>query len=391
MNVLIVSSSDGITLSLLRCLGIVGVKVHVINIWKSACSSRLSRFCTHYLNSPLSEAPIDTGEITALINNYCDRNNIEVVMASGLLSTFLIAKIKSKITSAPVFPVPSPEQLYNLHNKWVFYKFLKENQIPTPETRLIEKPEQLESLNLVFPIIVKPLAEGNSNGVQKINSAAELENYVAIVTQSNKLPILIQDYIDGEDWLLNILADKGKVVAWTINRRIPYFFEFFKNDEILKIAEKIVSLSNYSGVANFDIRFDKCNNSVKVIECNPRFWASFSASVYYGVDFIRMGILLAQKKEIPSNSKRDVTELEIFPYPTPNTFIKGLLRGKYLIWKAKKFKTDLAWQSILDPLPSVYEKIWHKLEVFIINDDGERIQELLNDDRVNNSPDSFML
>jgi predicted ATP-grasp superfamily ATP-dependent carboligase len=375
MNVLIVSSSDGITLSLLRCLGVIGAKSHVINLWNSANSSRLSRFCNHYLNSPLSESPIDPNLITLLINDYCDRHDIDVVIPSGLLGTFLVAKIRNHIKSAPVFPGTTPETLYNLHDKWLFYKFLKKNNIPTPETRLVSTLAQVNSLRLDFPVIVKPIAEGNSNGVKKIDSMTELKNYVAIAAEQNKLPILIQDYIAGEDWLLNILADQGEIIAWTINRRTPYFFEFFPNDEILTIAKKIVSASHYSGVANFDIRFDEKNKIVHVIECNPRFWASFSASVYYGVDFIKLGILSAQKKAIPTDLKRDVTAVELFPYPTPNTFIKGLLKAKYFIWKSNRFTTDLAWQSLLDPLPNFYEKIWNR-SGHVAGHDGDRIQEL---------------
>jgi predicted ATP-grasp superfamily ATP-dependent carboligase len=375
MNILVLSSSDGITLSLLRCLGLMDAKSHVINIWNSANSSRLSRFCHHYLNYSVSSDLVDTDEVTAFINNYCDRNKIDVVIPSGLLGTFLIAKIRCQITSTPVFPGTTPENLYNLHNKWSFYNFLKKNEIPTPETRLLETQEQLNSLVLEFPVIVKPLSDGNSVGVEKIDSLLALEQYVSIADQNNKLPILIQDYIPGDDWLLNILADNGKIIAWTINRRTPYFFEFFKSNEVLEIAQNIVSVSHYSGVANFDIRFDQRNNSVKVIECNPRFWASFSASVYYGVDFVKLGILAAQKRTIPQHLKRSVSDTELFPYPTPNVFIKGLLRGKYFIWGDNKFSSDLAWQSVLDPLPNLYEKVWSRLGIPVGND-GEKITKL---------------
>lgn len=376
MNVLIVSSSDGITLSLLRCLGLIGARSHVINVWNAANSSRLSRFCGHYLNYPLSKPVPDTAALTAFINDYCDRHSIEVVIPCGLLGTFLIAKTKSEITSAPVFPVTSAEQLYNLHNKWLFYQFLRKHEIPTPETRLIETSEQLGSLNLEFPVIVKPVAEGNSNGVKKIDSATELKQYAAISAQKNKLPILIQDYIVGADWSLNVLADQGKILAWTIHRRTTYLFEFFRSDEILEIAQKIVFFSNYSGVANFDLRFDEQSNSVQVIECNPRFWACFAASVYYGVDFVKLGILAAQNKGFPDDLRREVTNVELSPNPTPNKFIGGLIRGKYFGLSTKNFTTDLAWQGVLDPLPHLYEKAWNRLGI-TVGHDGEMLKELL--------------
>lgn len=104
MNVLIISSSDGITLSVLRCLGLMNATSHVINIWHSSNSSRLSRFCHRYFDYSRQSCSIDIPTVFELINDYCDCYNIEAVIPSGLLATFLIAKIKPEIV-VPVFPV----------------------------------------------------------------------------------------------------------------------------------------------------------------------------------------------------------------------------------------------------------------------------------------------
>jgi predicted ATP-grasp superfamily ATP-dependent carboligase len=328
----------------------------------------------------LSESSEDTEEIVDVINNYCKKQEIDIIIPSGLLGTFLIALIKEKLSYSSVFPLNSADQICKLNNKWDFYKMLKQHNIPTPETVLIKTTEQIELLNLNFPIIVKPLDQGNGYGVKKIDSIIDLHRHISSNENNlNNLPLLAQEYIYGYDILLNILAKNGELIAWTINKRIPYYFEFFKDEKILEIAHKLVDSCNYSGVANFDIRFDERSNSVKVIECNPRFWASFGASVSYGIDFVNLGILLAQGQKLPDNVKKEVTctEPEKIPYPSPSQFLKGLLLAKYPFAAMKKISSVLAWQSILDPLPNIYEKIWNRFGI-VSTYDGVMLNKLLS-------------
>ncbi|MDZ8184585.1 MAG: ATP-grasp domain-containing protein [Nostoc sp. ChiSLP02] len=348
----------------------LNIKSHVISIWKSSGSSRLSKFCKNYISCFISESSPRTEEITELINQYCKQHKIDIIIPSGLLGTFLIALIKEQLIYSPIFPLNSADKIYNLNNKWYFFNFLKQHNIPTPETILFETLEQVKSVNLNFPLIIKPLNRGNGYGVTKIDSTEDLDKYIFHQNQINNLPLLVQKYVYGYDILLNILAENGKIIAWTINRRLPYFFEFFQDANLLEIAQKIVFYSNYSGVANFDIRFDERSNSVKVIECNPRFWASVGASISYGIDFINLGILLGQGHKLPDNLKKELTctEPEKIPYPSPSQFIPGLLLGKYPFSEVKKISCDLAWQSLLDPLPNIYEKLWNRLGVVNTHD-----------------------
>ncbi|MDF5730304.1 MAG: ATP-grasp domain-containing protein [Rhizonema sp. PD38] len=375
MNVLIISSSEGITLSLLRCLKLLGIKSHVISIWDSSKSCRLSRFCINYVSYTVSDLSQQVERIVSTINDYCRQKQIEVILPTGLFGTFFVAKIKDQLISAKVFPVTDAEQIAHLHNKWLFYQFLLQQNIPVPKTTLIDKVEQINSLKFNFPIILKPLALGGGKGVKKFDLLADVDEYLSMNNAASKLPLLAQEYIPGFDIIFSIIAKNGEIIAWTIHKRTPYFLDFFKNDSILNIGKKIVSHYNYNGIANFDIRFDKRSNSVKVIECNPRFWASIGASVYYGVDFVKLGILLAQNNTLPDNLKKGVTSTEKIPYPWSDQFLRGLILGKYPFQSMNKISEDLAWQNLLDPLPNLYQKVWERLGIVHVHD-GVMLEKL---------------
>jgi len=117
MNALIVSSSEGIAISLVRYLSLKNVKVHVINIWHSSKELRFSRFCNSYTSHSISEPFQETQSLIDHINQYCERKKIDLILPAGLLGTFVLSKIRNKLVCPIIYPTPTPEQINNLHNK----------------------------------------------------------------------------------------------------------------------------------------------------------------------------------------------------------------------------------------------------------------------------------
>lgn len=110
----------------------------------------------------------------------------------------------------------------------------------------------------------------------------------------------------------------------------------------------------YHGVGNIDVRLDETDGQVKFLELNPRFWGSISSSLFYGVDFIHLGTFLSQGKDLPQELKKEVDCTKEIPYHTLFLFAKGLISGKYPFEGVKK---DIAWQTLLDPLPSLHRSL----------------------------------
>ncbi|NQV22475.1 MAG: hypothetical protein HQ511_13760, partial [Rhodospirillales bacterium] len=71
---------------------------------------------------------------------------------------------------------------------------------------------------------------------------------------------------------------------------------FFRDDKILGAVKKIVQLTEFTGLANFDMRITEVLQLRAIIECNPRFWYSLPAAMVHGINFAKAGVELALNK-----------------------------------------------------------------------------------------------
>jgi predicted ATP-grasp superfamily ATP-dependent carboligase len=337
MNVLIFSTNEDFAVHILRCLSVMEIRICVMGISKFH-PIRLSRYCNNYykydLHGILGEK--ENGSIVNKINSYCKQQKIDVIIPAGIEGTLFISKISEKITESKVFPLSKLDVLELLNNKWSFGELLSKNGIPSPKTILINDisrlkslDSELKSLNMEFPVMAKQLELEASRGVVKLNSSKELDVYMSSENEFNKLPLLIQEYIPGMDMGFNVLAKNGKIIAWSIQKWYPgnNGMEFIRDDNILDIGRRIVSCCNFTGVANIDMRLDNRDKSVKVTECNPRFWGSVDISMLGGVNFPCLGVLMTQENiEDMITTYGDISCREI-RYSKPKTLMSEILRN----------------------------------------------------------------
>jgi hypothetical protein len=75
---------------------------------------------------------------------------------------------------------------------------------------------------------------------------------------------------------------------------------------------------------------------------------------------------MARGETPTANVPRDFTAVKNVPYPSSLRFAKGWVTGKYNASNTKL--NDLAWQSLLDPLPTVAERLQRHRYTAIIDD-----------------------
>lgn len=203
---------------------------------------------------------------------YFDKANIIIpfgVMSQNILSDY--SEYKNK------FLIPDFKWIRKFNNKISFYKFLKNYDIINNTSINLIKSYSCnykgDNFENEFIIKHKYGAGSSKNEIVKGNIYDIIEKY-HINHQVQEIIDVLQ--IEG----INCLCKNGKVINM-INFIMPGFINkyYYKNkniekigkihQDIKKIIEKIVNITNYSGFIEFEFIRSK-DNKIYILECNPR-------------------------------------------------------------------------------------------------------------------------
>jgi len=376
MNALIISSSDGMSLMLLRTLKAPDRKIFVFSIWEESAFSATSRYCAGFAAHRLdvcSDSAI--AETLKAVNDYIAANGITILIPSGIWATYFMANYQSRLSAPSALPLPAPEVIYRLNNKWSFHELTDSLKIPTPATLRVTQSEDLKDHGIPYPVIIKPSIGGNSIGVVRCDKLAELEAYLK-ENQAVDREFLIQQFIPGKDVVFGFLALDGKIKAWTMHIKERRHLRFFAEARILQMAEKIIAHLGYSGPGNFDLMvLEDGAGDFYFLECNPRIWASFGVSSACGVDFFLLGNQLRQTGAHDASILTHVVECCEIPYPSSGKFIRSWFHKPYS--PRPEIHTRLAWKTLLDPIPTIRQRLAVK-NMETATDDTDMLDVLRN-------------
>lgn len=329
MNILLVFSGDhGVVLNILPCLR--GQNIFVLGTQKQSPLSISNRCKYSYIES------LNSKEILNNINEFCSQKNIKIIIPVDMVSIFALINLRDKLKSK-LFLLDSQKKLRLLNDKYQLYLWLKTFGIHTPRTMLLKNIRH----DISFPAILKPTNLSGLRGVKKVDSQEEILLHITSGSSYSGVPLLIQDYITGEDIDVSILAFQGKIIAFTIQKWCENgIIQFIDSIEALHNAQKIVSEMQFSGIAHFDMRIEKNTNKVYVLECNPRVWGSIAASYWAGVNFLELGIQATLKKRYPTKP----------PAYKKDYYVLISVLYRVLLYRNFKYISKLTRMNILDVL-----------------------------------------
>lgn len=206
----------------------------------------------------------------------------------------LIIENAEALETRYLFNYPNEELLNQLQVKEAFYPLAQEHGLNIPETHIHRAGEPVDLEISRFPAILKP-----SNGVEyyrnkfegqekvyRVYSMDEVREVIATIEASGyRDTLIIQDFIPGDDTYIwdSVLylnsegkaefVNFGQVVlqeheASAIGNYTAIISRFDR--EMMEQLKGFLEAIGYTGIANFDLKYDSRDGVFKVLEVNVR-------------------------------------------------------------------------------------------------------------------------
>ena len=325
----------------MRCMTAAGVEVHVLGNELSR-GLRYSKDCHGFTEASFDFDGQFSDAMAAEINALCREVGAEIVFPGCALSSRSLSGLKGKL-DVTCFPGPSLDQFDLLNNKWEFINLCLENEIPCPKSSLISTKEEIAGLladgSLALPIMAKPLCMDGEKGVIKLTQKtlkAQLESI-------DYAPLLVQEFIEGDDIGASAFCRSGEIVAFLSHRLDGGEYSTFTNELIRASISKISRQLELNGVYNFDMR-RAADGTIYFLECNPRFFFKMPLSLAAGINFALPGIDPNYAIRQPSEPGETLTR-------TPKAWPQLLLRP----WRMSKRDRQFTWFLLSDPISFLRE------------------------------------
>ena len=99
-----------------------------------------------------------------------------------------------------------------------------------PEYYLIKEERELEMLDIAFPVIVKPVDSGGSQGITKVDNPGMLRNAYHYAKRCSKTDtVLVEEYIDGREFSIEHISHEGKHYLVQITDKVTSGPPFYRD------------------------------------------------------------------------------------------------------------------------------------------------------------------
>ncbi len=163
------------------------------------------------------------GHARALVRRLAagDRWDLVFNIAEGLRGVAREAQVPAILE---VYGIPctfsDPLVLALTLHKGMTKRVLRDAGLPTPAFAEITRIEDLDGLDLPYPLFAKPLAEGTGKGIDGqsvIRDAAQLKAVCADLLERFRQPVLVETYLPGREFTVGVVGTgEGSEVVGTL-------------------------------------------------------------------------------------------------------------------------------------------------------------------------------
>lgn len=209
----------------------------------------------------------------------------------------------------------SEESIAITQSKYTQRKALQAAGIPVPHYYLIEKENDLSDVQCDFPVIVKPVDSGGSQGICKVDSFEELsEAYKYAVDYSRSSKVIVEEFVDGREFSVEYISHQGKHYFLQVTDKVtsgaPRFVEMQHHQpadipESLRqrikemVESALTALKIENSASHTEIKLNS-KGELFIIETGARMGGDYITSdlvrLSTGYDFVEGAIKLACNK-----------------------------------------------------------------------------------------------
>ena len=348
----------------------LGYEVIGIAIEKGAVCKR---YCDNFY--PVSFADKDA------VVEVCRREKVDGIISFSLESALpTVAYVASKLGLVS----NSEESIKLTQSKFAQRQALENAGIPVPKYYLIENVADLSKVVCSFPVIVKPVDSGGSQGICKVESKDKLTdayNYAISFSRTSKA--IIEEFVDGREFSVEYISHQGNHYFLQITDKVtsgaPRFVEMQHHqpadipvsvwDRIKAMVEcALTALRIENSASHTEIKWNS-NDELFIIETGARMGGDYISSdlvrLSTGYDFVDGAIKLAIGKfEKPTFSKPMHSGVYFYSKLAPEV-------GE-IIKNHEKWPEIVEWEYSVEPLMDVRSNA-DRRGYFLYQKENERI------------------
>lgn len=369
----VVLGGDYQGLGIVRSLGRIGVPVVVLDDERSI--SRYSRYTTRYLH--VEDLRTAEGIVAALLDAGA-RFDLAGWLLFPTRDEQVAAISRNRSALAEVFRVPLPD--WNVvqfaWDKRKTYEFAQRCQVPIPRTWCPISADKLDSLDLPFPLALKPAVKehffyATHAKAWRVDSRKDLhEKFQCASHVLDPSEILLQDFIPGDgrhQFSFCAFFKEGRALGSMIARRrrqhphdfgrASTFVETIDLPVLEGLSQRFLGGIGYYGLVEVEFKLDPRDGQFKLLDVNARTWGYHTLGFSAGVDFALLLYLDQVCGDVEFCRGRPGISWIRLLTDLPTGFldvISGRLRPRDFVKSLRHFNIEAVF-NLEDPLPGLAE------------------------------------
>jgi len=321
-SVVVPAAGAASSVTCLRSLGRRGVHTIVASEDPNAPAFR-SRYCDERVMVP--SPATDLFEYKEALLSLARREDVRTIVPVREPDVYVLSRYREEFTEHVSALWPSFETLRDAHDRVRLVTAAAEAGVSVPETRLLSETQNWDRKLIVkarYALVTDDIARRAStavgDGSGRADSGALLYGHEAepsggfvdvgktryldpgvtpdvgrLTAEMSHDPI-VQEYVSGTEYTFRALYERGEPIA-TCQKRAVRGYKYARGPSVFHEATAIPELTeaglalldrlDWHGVASVGFIHDETTGEFKLLEVNPRFWASLPCDLAAGVDF----------------------------------------------------------------------------------------------------------